>query len=271
MLEITVANVGVRTDSVGRYCLNDLHKASGGDSKHQPAFWLRNAQTQALVSEIGASANLQTPTNRDAGIPVSPVATVNDGINNGTFVAKELVYAYAMWISPAFHLKVIRAYDALVSRPAHTAIPQSLPEALRLAADLAEQKAQAEAALAIAAPKAAALDRIATETEGSVCLRVAAKLAQVPEKQFIHFLNQEGWIFRHHHSQTWQGYSDKEKAGLIELKRTRVQRDDGSEKTVEQVLVTPKGQAKAVELIERKAPWLHKTRRQEHQSQVMQV
>ena len=108
------------------------------------------------------------------------------------------------------------------------------------------------------APKAAALDRIAVETEGAVCLRVAAKLVGVPEKQFIQFLHTEGWIFRHHHSNTWQGYSDKEKAGLIELKRTSVIRDDGSTKTVEQGLVTPRGQAKAAELVERKAPWLRK-------------
>lgn len=147
--------------------------------------------------------------------------------------------------------------EAAAAAPA-LAVPQTLPEALRLAADLAEKKAQAEAALAIAAPKAKALDRIATETEGAVCLRVAAKLVQVQEKKFISFLNSEGWIFRHHHSHTWQGYSDKEKAGLLELKRTSVTRDDGSSKTVEQVLVTPRGQAKAAELIERKAPWLRK-------------
>jgi hypothetical protein len=53
-------------------------------------------------------------------------------------VVKDLVYAYAMRISAAFHLKVIRAYDAMVTAPASFAVPQSLPEALRLAADLAE-------------------------------------------------------------------------------------------------------------------------------------
>jgi hypothetical protein len=49
---------------------------------------------------------------------------------------------------------VIRAYDAMVAQPAAPAVPQTLPEALRLAADLAEQKAKAETALALARTRA---------------------------------------------------------------------------------------------------------------------
>ncbi|WP_457818883.1 phage antirepressor KilAC domain-containing protein, partial [Staphylococcus aureus] len=89
-----------------------------------------------------------------------------------------------------------------------------------------------------------ALDRLASQADGAVCLRIAAKLLQVPEKKFLQFAHAEGFIFRHHHSRVWQGYSDKAKAGLIELKLTTVTRDDGTEKTVEQVLITRAGLAK---------------------------
>lgn len=243
---ITIADVSIRQDDQGRYSLNDLHRAAGGEKRHQPSDWLRVQQTQDLVLELGNQ------------IPGNPGIQSKQGL--GTFVCKELVYAYAMWISAAFHLRVIRAYDAVVTGQAiASAIPQSLPEALRLAAEAIEERdrlalenqAKAEA-LAEAAPKVRALDRIASPTEGSVGVRIAAKLLQMPEKQFLQFANAEGYIFRNHHSRVWQGYADKAKAGLVEQKFTTIERDDGSTKVVEQVLITRLGIARLAEKLERR-------------------
>ncbi len=102
--ELTILSTAIRQDADGRYCLNDCHKAAGGDPNKAPSEWVKNKQTKALIAELGASGNFPTPLN-----------VLNDGKNNGTYVAKELVYAYAMWISPAFHLQVIRAFDAMVT------------------------------------------------------------------------------------------------------------------------------------------------------------
>lgn len=92
--------VAIRTDADGLYRLNDLHKAAGGEARHKPSEWLRNLQTIDLVDELVK-----------AGIPA--LNSVKGGAASGTYVCKELVYAYAMWISPAFNLRVIQAFDAL--------------------------------------------------------------------------------------------------------------------------------------------------------------
>lgn len=106
MNALIIAETTIRQDANGRYCLNDLHRAAGSEARHAPAQWLRNKQAKELTLELKEGL---------CKIAQAPVATINDGLNNGTYVCKELVYAYAMWISPAFNLKVIRTFDALQS------------------------------------------------------------------------------------------------------------------------------------------------------------
>lgn len=227
MDELIISGTSIRQDAAGRYCLNDLHRASGGLNRHRPSLWAENQQTKDLVSEIQGGA----------GIPA--LVSQARGIGQGTYACKELVYSYAMWISPAFNLKVIRAYDALV-QPSVLTIPQSLPEALRLAADLAEQKARVEEALAVAAPKAQALDRIAS-ADGSFCIRDAAKNLQLRERDLYQSLVSEKWIYRRPMGSGWLAYSDKLQRGLLEHKVTTGDRSDGSEWVNTQVRITAKG------------------------------
>ncbi|EPD4374953.1 KilA-N domain-containing protein [Vibrio fluvialis] len=105
MPNLTIVSKEIRILN-GLYSLNDLHKASGGAKKHQPHQFLRNDQTRDLISEIDRSANSRIAYEAYRG-----------GKHQGTWVCKELVYAYAMWISARFHLQVIRAFDAITSQP----------------------------------------------------------------------------------------------------------------------------------------------------------
>ena len=107
---LVIGNFSIRQDEDGRYCLNDLHKASGGNKKHQPAYFVRNQQTKDLIEIIeGENDDLQICRSKQA---VNSIR--GKGLEQGTYAVKELVYSYAMWISAKFHLMVIRAYDSLV-------------------------------------------------------------------------------------------------------------------------------------------------------------
>ena len=93
MNAISVANVAIRQfDNL--YSLNDLHKAAGGEKCHQPANWLRSQQAIDLIEYLKSEE----------------LESIQKKQGLGPFVSKELVVHYGMWISPAFSLKVIRAF-----------------------------------------------------------------------------------------------------------------------------------------------------------------
>lgn len=140
-LTLVLDTIAIKQDTFGRYCLNDLHKASGGAEKDTPNRFFRLDTTDELVNEL-----LQTP-----DMALAPLQLLRGGKTPGTYVAKELVYAYAMWISPKFHLKVIRFFDTgvthrfcmpctsgykylfLQEHHSTQGLAQALPEALKLA------------------------------------------------------------------------------------------------------------------------------------------
>lgn len=85
----------------GLFSLNDLHKAAGNEDKHKPSNFMRLEQTKDLIAEIDKCS--------DVSISNKTIR----GATGGTYVCKELVYSYAMWISAKFSLIVIRAFDAI--------------------------------------------------------------------------------------------------------------------------------------------------------------
>lgn len=53
MNALIIATTAIRQDEEGRFSLNDLHRAAGGERRHQPSDWVRLQQTQDLIAELG--------------------------------------------------------------------------------------------------------------------------------------------------------------------------------------------------------------------------
>lgn len=243
MSNLIIANVGICQDNEGRYSLNDLHRASGGEQKHRPKYWLENQQTADLINELSKGGNPPLERNQ-------PVSVIHGGNNRGTYVCKELVFSYAMWIDAKFHLKVIRTFEAVMN--GQIADPMKAlndPETMRgLLLSYSEKVISLQNENQELKPKAEALDRIAT-ADGSICITNAAKDLQVRPKDLFQLLQSKKWIFRRQGSSTFTAYQDKIQQGLLEHKITVISRSDGSEKQTEQVRITAKGITRLSEIL----------------------
>lgn len=158
-----------------------------------------------------------------------------------------LVMGFTGGKAAAFKERYIDRFNAMESalknRASGFAIPQTLPEALRLAADQADTIEQQKVLIEAAKPVVDAFDRIAN-ADGSLCITDAAKALQVRPKDLFAFLRQREWVYSRPGKAGDIAYQDKLKAGYLDHKVTVVTRLDGTEKTTEQVRVTSKGLAK---------------------------
>ncbi len=174
---IEIDGAVIRQDQHGRYCLNDLHKASGGERKNQPQYFLENKQTQELAQALIAT-----------GIPVSPVNVIRGGLEQGTYVVKQIVYAYAMWISAAFNLKVINTFDAVVTQK-HIPDLNNPAQLRELLLGYAEQNIQLASENQTLTK---AIENI-TATENGVKFQQACKILNVKQADLAKWLRDKGW------------------------------------------------------------------------------
>ena len=101
-MTIHIAGLTIEQSSNGLYSINDLHRASGGLKKHQPALWFQLQSTTNFVRYQEEKAKSQAQNHKSKNLVVETIEGRNYGGNSGTFVSRKLVVAYAMWISPAF-------------------------------------------------------------------------------------------------------------------------------------------------------------------------
>ncbi|HBV5155992.1 TPA: phage antirepressor KilAC domain-containing protein [Klebsiella oxytoca] len=235
-----ICGIEITTDTAGRFNLNALHKASGLGANKAPAQWLRTQTAKSLLAELEKET-------------VQICIVSDEGRNGGTFAHELLAIEYAGWISPSFRLQVNQTFlDFKAGKLQAYRDPMEAlndPELLRGTLLVYTEKVIAlKHQVEEMQPDVEALDRIA-KAEGSMCITNAAKILQVQPKYLFRLLSESHWIYRRTGGRSWLPYQDKIQSGVLESKVTTVTRSDGSEKVVEQVLITPKGITKLAKMI----------------------
>ena len=102
-------------------------------------------------------------------------------------------------------------------------IPQTFSEALRLAADLEDQKNALAAQIKEDAPKIEFAERI-SHGKDSMTFREAAKVLGIGEHRLLDFLRVKQWIF----ARGTQPYADKVKSGYLSFRYHPITHKDGT-------------------------------------------
>ena len=137
----------------------------------------RHDKVKQSIERLAARGTIQLP----------PLGEVKNHLGQSVSVyqvGKRDSYIVVAQLSPEFTARLVDRWQELENQ---TRIPQNLPDALRLAADLAEEKLQLENQLAIAAPKVHVVDSYVNAT-GSLGFRETCKLLHIKEPAFRKFL-----------------------------------------------------------------------------------
>lgn len=148
--------------------------------------------------------------------------------------------------SVPLRMKVIERMHELENKEQIT-IPESLPEALRLAAELAEEKEQLKIEVETLTPKAKFHD-MAVDSHGAITVSQAAKTLGTGRNKLLQFLRHIGWVRRDN-----EPYQDKINSGLLDVKTSNWEHPElGIQRTVT-TLITGKGLVTLSGMIEARA------------------
>jgi phage antirepressor YoqD-like protein len=216
-----VAGVPAPTNSIELLALVNEARAAFGEGEIR-----RNDFTARCKDEIGDG-------NYESFVVPNPNGTESEVIL--------LAHDQCLWVLMRESKAVRRAVTQKLNDLAKPkfAIPQNLSEALRLAADLAEQKAVLEQAVAEQAPKALFHDQVVAAPD-AISMAEAAKVCGTGRTRFMALLRQMHWLTRHN-----EPYQDKIEAGLMDVKLSKLwdHPDQGLKRSVTPLL-TGKGLAK---------------------------
>lgn len=130
-------------------------------------------------------------------IQLPPMADVKNHLNQSVsvyLVGKRDSYVVVAQLSPEFTARLVDRWQELEAA-SNSVIPQSFSDALRLAADLEEEKQRLALELSSAAPKVEFVDRYCT-ANGSLSFRQVAKLLKAKEPEFRLFLIEREIMYR---------------------------------------------------------------------------
>lgn len=222
----------------------EIAELTGKEHKHVLRD-IRSMLEQLSLDEQGYAQNLTDPQNGQR----YPLLAL----------PKDLTFTLMAGYSVPMRHRIVTRWQELERAAAAPTLPDFTDPvaAARAWADEREQRQRLEAtnrqqaeSLAIAAPKAAGFDRIATASAGAATVRIAASIVQLAEQEFTRLLIEERLLYRPRGRGGLMGYAAAIRAGLVEMKRIEVPLDDAPPKVVARAYITQRGLAKVAELVE---------------------
>ena len=98
---ITIGNITIHQSENGLYRMVDFWSASGKEPRHNPKSFFKLENIKELEREIFKGGEFAT------------FKITTRGKYGGIYVSRELIIAYATWVSPRFFLTVLQTFDQL--------------------------------------------------------------------------------------------------------------------------------------------------------------